>query len=121
MIAGPTTAADTLTNGFEFEDAGRTFACATEPLRASGAEEWWWFRVGGDSRGQRYAPFRAGADDTRDGVRARVVAYYDDLLARRAAPAVGHHWSRGRKPAAGAAGSVLAGDAPAAAADTPVA
>lgn len=121
MIAGLTAGANALNDGFEFVDAGRTFTCAAEPLRASSPEGWWWFSVVGDIRGQRYAPFRATSDDTRAGVQARVLAYYEDLLVRRAAPAVGHHWSRRRAPVAGVADGVPAGDAPAIAADTPVA
>jgi hypothetical protein len=125
MIAGSIAGADALNDGFEFVDAGRTFTCAAAPLRASSPEGWWWFSVGGDIRGQRYAPFRASSDDTRAGVQARVLAYYEDLLVRRAAPAVGHHWSRRRPSVAAAdgvpAGDTLAGPALAAPADTPVA
>jgi hypothetical protein len=80
--------------GFEFVDAGRRFTCCVE-VRSSGASEgWWWFRVAPDARGQRYAPFRAAPDDTREDVRARIVAYYDDLQARLAAPATNRYWGR---------------------------
>ena len=43
---------------------------------------------------QRYAPFRVAATDTRRSVEARVVAYYDDLMARRSMP-VNHSWRQG--------------------------
>ena len=39
------------------------------------------------------APFRADPDDTYDVVQQRMVAYYDNLLERRAAPVV-KKWSR---------------------------
>lgn len=96
-------------DGFEFVDAGRTFTCSVEAPRAARPESWWWFRVAPDTRDQRYAPFRAAADDTRDGVRARIVAYYDDLVARRALPATNHWGRRG----AGVSGAVPAPPTPA--------
>jgi hypothetical protein len=70
---------------FTFVDGERTFTCQVEaPCRAP-AEAWWWFRVSTESY-QRHAPFRAATTDTRGDVQARVVAYYDTLLARRAEP-----------------------------------
>jgi hypothetical protein len=69
---------------FAFTDAGRTFTCRVEPARGQ-RDAWWWFDVSTEQH-QRHAPFRASAADTADAVQARVVAYYDDLLARRAAP-----------------------------------
>lgn len=77
---------------FTFEDAGRTFNCRVEPLRPSGSDAWWWFDVSVEQH-QRHAPFRAEAGDTLDEVRARVVKYYDELLARRAEPAPSR-WNR---------------------------
>ena len=77
---------------FAFEDAGRRFTCEVETPHRPHAGTWWWFRVSTEAH-QRYAPFRAAAGDTRDDVRARVVAYYDHLLARRAEPAV-NRWRR---------------------------
>jgi hypothetical protein len=77
---------------FTFVDAGRTFNCRVERLRPSSGDAWWWFDVSTD-RYERHAPFRAESTDTPAGVRARVVAYYDALLARRAAPAQ-PRWAR---------------------------
>jgi hypothetical protein len=91
----------------DFIDAGRTFSCSVAPRRASESALWWWFRVSSDAQ-NRYAPFMAESDDTPSSIQARIVAYYDDLLARRAAPAV-PRWQRAR-PAAGA--TPAAGAAP---------
>ena len=79
--------------GFEFVDNDRTFTCTVEKAHALGNEPWWWFSVSTDDR-QRYAPFRAMSGDTQKSVRTRIVTYYDDLLARRAAPAT-PYWRRG--------------------------
>lgn len=79
--------------GFEFVDNERTFTCSVEKAHALGNEPWWWFSVSTDDR-QRYAPFRATGGDTQKSVKARIVAYYDDLLVRRAAPAT-PYWRRG--------------------------
>jgi hypothetical protein len=79
--------------GFEFVDNDRTFTCSVEKAHALGNEPWWWFSVSTDDR-QRYAPFRALSGDTQKSVRTRIVTYYDDLLARRAAPAT-PYWRRG--------------------------
>ncbi|MEJ7811322.1 MAG: hypothetical protein WKG32_13000 [Gemmatimonadaceae bacterium] len=89
-----------MSDGFEFRDGNRTFTCSAEPVRGAGSDIWWWFRVSTDDR-HRYAPFHADPTDTREGVQSRVVAYYDDLLARRAMPATHNHW--GRRPGAPAA------------------
>ena len=80
--------------GFAFVDAGRTFTCHVESPHRALAGEWWWFEVSSELH-QRFAPFRAVPDDTPEAVRQRVVAYYEDLLARRAEPA-GRRWQRGR-------------------------
>ena len=85
---------------FAFVDDGRTFTCRVEASRHARTDAWWWFVVSTEQH-QRHAPFRAEADDTPAGVQARVVAYYDDLLARRAAPAV-NRWNRRHVVAAGA-------------------
>jgi hypothetical protein len=70
---------------FDFEDGGRTYTCRVEKARSTATSAWWWFGVSGDA--QRYAPFLAAPDDTEDAIRARIIAYYDNLLARRAMPA----------------------------------
>jgi hypothetical protein len=88
--------------GFSFVDAGRTFTCRVESSRPDAGDAWWWFDVS-TARHERHAPFRAEASDTAVGVQARVVSYYDELLARRAAPAQGRWNSRFRaKTPAGA-------------------
>ena len=92
-------AIDQSTTSVEFIDADRTFSCSVAPRSASESALWWWFRVSTDA--SRYAPFLAASDDTPMSVQTRVVAYYDDLLARRAAPAV-PRWQRAR-PAQGPA------------------
>jgi hypothetical protein len=103
---------------FAFDDAGRTFTCRVEAARGL-RDAWWWFDVSTE-RHQRHAPFRASATDTADAVQARMVAYYDDLLARRAAPPV-TRWNRSAPAAPAAAAAVtpddvmVAGLAPAAA------
>ena len=85
-----------------FVDAGRTFDCCVEtPFHSSArlrTEAWWWFRVSSEAR-QRFAPFRAVPDDTPDDVRGRIVAYYDALLASRAAPPL-PWWRRNFRAAA---------------------
>ena len=98
-------------DGFEFNDGTRTFSCTIEGAHAAPRGAWWWFRVSTDDR-HRYAPFQASAKDTRASVSSRVVAYYDDLMTRRAAPAASY-WRRGApaKPAVAA----VAGTEPAAA------
>jgi hypothetical protein len=84
---------------FDFTDGGRTYSCRVEAPRGGRAEAWWWFSVSGDQA--RYAPFRAEADDTEANVRPRVLAYYEDRLARRGVP-----WQdRGDTPAAEPAGT----------------
>ncbi len=85
-------------DGFAFENEGRRFTCTPELTRKSPPEGWWWFSLESDLQGQRYAPFRVAATDTRRNVEERIVAYYDDMLARRAAPPTPYY--RGRRPGA---------------------
>ena len=85
-------------SAFAFVDGDRTFSCRVEAARHAPAEAWWWFAVS-TGRNERHAPFRAAATDTRGDVQARVVAYYDHLLARRAAPAQ-PRWGRRAAPGA---------------------
>ncbi len=88
---------DQLLNAFEFEQDGLRFACRIEAATGARKDAWWWFGVSTDDR-HRYAPFRAEETDTEATVRARVLQYYADLLARRAEP-VASHWRRGVRPA----------------------
>lgn len=70
---------------FEFEDSGRKFFCSVEVPKQAGMPPWWWFRLEtGEST--RYAPFEAKPDDTKQSVQARIIAYYDQLLAIAARP-----------------------------------
>jgi len=97
---------------FEFVDSGRTFACCVEAPLQSRPELWWWFSVSTDDR-HRYAPFEAAASDTQAGVRKRIIAYYESLLAARARPAA-NPWRRpDPKIAAAAAALAASGAAPA--------
>ena len=90
-------------DGFDFTHGDRTFSCSVEGAHSAPRGAWWWFRVSTDDR-HRYAPFQASPKDTRASVSSRVVAYYDDLMTRRAAPAASY-WRRGapQKPAAAGA------------------
>ena len=105
---------------FEFVDGNRTFVCSAEAGRASMKQAWWWFQVTtkDSSRpdNQRYAPFPVSEDDTEENVKERILRYHDELLTRRAEPAVSR-WGRGR-PAA-AATPAVAPDAAAAEATAP--
>ena len=81
--------------GFEFEEDGRTFVCSVEARRTTPDVAWWWFNVSGDR--QRYAPFQAASADTQKGVKAKILAFYVNLLEARARPAEPRsHW--GRRP-----------------------
>lgn len=80
--------------GFAFVDAGRTFTCRVETPHRTNTGDWWWFEVSSELH-QRFAPFRALPDDTPEAVRDRIIAYYEDLLVRRAEPS-GRRWQRGR-------------------------
>ena len=67
---------------FDFEEGGRVYSCRVEQRNAL-ADAWWWFAVSGDT--QRYAPFRAAADDTTRAVRMRIAGYYREVATRRQA------------------------------------
>lgn len=88
---------------FAFFDNGNEFVCTVDRASPAGRPVWWWFSVASDTRGQRYAPFNAGPDDTQENVKQRIIEYYDRLLVSRAAPAVSH-WQqrRANRPAAAA-------------------
>src|SRR5919107_5725513 len=107
--------AEPLLPPFAFEHDGRTFTCRVDALHLRSPEAWWWFSLSGDDR-QRYAPFRAESGDTVADVRARIVSYYEDLLARRAAPPQSR-WQR-RTPVPGT-GVRVAPDAATPAPETP--
>lgn len=79
---------------FQFEDSGRTYRCSVEEARTTTTQltAWWWFEVSDDN--QRYAPFLAAKNDTKESVKTRILAYYTTLLERRAAPPQ----PRGRRP-----------------------
>lgn len=83
-----------------FQDAGRTFTCTVAPRRASEPVLWWWFSVA-EGGAHRYAPFQADGADTDESVRTRIVAYYNDHLARRAAPNVPRFGRQAARPAEG--------------------
>ena len=83
---------------FAFVDGGRTFRCEADASRPLRGEVWWWFTVSTEANA-RHAPFRAQVTDTADAVRDRVLAFYDNLVARRAEP-YQRTWSRGRPAAA---------------------
>jgi hypothetical protein len=89
-----------MSRAFQFEADGRTYTCRVEARQAARRETWWWFGVSGDA--QRYAPFQAVSGDTPESVQPRIVAFYVNLLARRALPPTPrHHWaSRSRSTAA---------------------
>jgi hypothetical protein len=97
---------------FVFVDDHRTFRCHVAAVHARSTDAWWWFDVSTEQH-QRHAPFRAEDGDTPATVQARVVAYYNDLLARRAAP-YQNRWNR-RPPAPAA---TVPADAPPAAEDS---
>ncbi len=71
---------------FHFQVGWRTYSCHVERQPGSGTDAWWWFVVTGD--GHRHAPFRAVASETQDSVRARILAYHSNHVARRDAPPV---------------------------------
>lgn len=83
---------------FAFIDGDRTFLCRVEGPRTVRGDAWWWFEVSTE-RHTRHAPFRAVVGDVPQDVARRMIAYYDDLLARRAAP-VQYRPSRRPTPAA---------------------
>jgi hypothetical protein len=82
---------------FSFVHNNRTYACHREEAPGSQTDAWWWFTISHD--GNRYAPFRALARDTRASVQSRIVAYYSNHLAHRAMTDR-EHWARRGKVAA---------------------
>ncbi len=78
-------AKDKVLKEFEFIDGERKFFCSVEAPGKSGMPLWWWFRLD-NGTSTRYAPFEASANDTKQSVQARIVAYYAELLAIEARP-----------------------------------
>ena len=78
-------AKDKVLKEFEFIDGERRFFCSVEAPGKSGMPLWWWFRLD-NGTSTRYAPFEASANDTKQSVQARIVAYYAELLAIEARP-----------------------------------
>jgi len=90
---------DKVLKEFEFVDAGRKFFCSVEVPGQTGMSPWWWFRLD-NGTSTRYAPFEASASDTRQSVQARIVAYYAELLAIEARPALQRPvWRKPERPA----------------------
>jgi hypothetical protein len=87
-----------MTRIFSFAEGDRKYQCRVERGTA-GREAWWWFEVSGDAH--RYAPFHAASGDTDASVRARIVTYYLNLLARRSEPSSSWHNRGNRRVAAG--------------------
>ena len=86
--------------GFCFIHDSRTYTCQPEEIQGERGECWWWFTVSRD--GNRYAPFRALARDTRASIQSRIVEYYANHLAHRSMPDR-EHWARRDRSGAGAA------------------
>src|SRR5687768_1279109 len=82
---------------FTFQNEGRTFTCQPDSSPATPGVNWWWVAVSGD--GQRYAAFRTAPDDTQVGVKRRIIAYYDTVLAARARPRLTRPPWSDRRPA----------------------
>jgi hypothetical protein len=96
-------AIDMFVGPFEFEEGGRSYRCCVEQERSPRAGVWWWFAVSSDT--QRYAPFHPAAGDTKQSIRDRITEYYNNILVRRAMPAVPRYGRRGQgyQPAGGQA------------------
>ncbi|MGQ0646586.1 MAG: hypothetical protein ACT4P7_03385 [Gemmatimonadaceae bacterium] len=71
---------------FEFEEGGRTYSCCLEGPAKDHPDSWWWFSVSSAADRQRYAPFRAEPGDTPSNIRPKIVAWYEAMLVKRAAP-----------------------------------
>jgi hypothetical protein len=82
----------------EFKDGELTFVCRAESSPTTPGTLWWWMSVTGES--SRYAAFRVEPSDTEQKLRPRILAYYAQLLADRARPAiVRQHWAQRRSAA----------------------
>lgn len=101
----------------EFENDGRTFTCEAKSSPATPGTVWWWMSVTGES--QRYAAFRAEAEDTQANLRQRILSYYAKLLADRERPReVPGAWARRNAQQRGAAATPAAPEATAAASES---
>jgi hypothetical protein len=73
-------------DNFEFDDSGRHFVCSVETPSHAGMQPWWWFSVTTEGANTRYAPFEASNSDTKQSVKTRIVAHYEEVLAIKARP-----------------------------------
>jgi hypothetical protein len=96
-----------MTRIFSFAEGDRKYQCRVERATAGRTEAWWWFEVSGDAH--RYAPFHAAASDTEASVRARILTYYLNVLARRSEPASSWHNRAHRRAGAGSAPATTEG------------
>ena len=78
-----------MTQEFTFQHGDRTYVCTVEKRTAVPVGSWWWFAVSRDA--QRYAPFEVVSNDTQTSVKARIIAYYENLLVVRARPPEARH------------------------------
>ena len=89
---------DKVIKEFEFIDGERKFFCSVEAPSQRGMPLWWWFRLD-TGTSTRYAPFEASASDTKQSVQARIIAYYAELLAIEARPALQRPvWRKPERP-----------------------
>ena len=103
-----------MTQDFEFVNDGQTFFCTMEAPRHAGMPPWWWFRLESRDRNTRYAPFAASPKDTKESVKKRILAYYNELLAieaRPVRPAYQRTWQKPARPDAAVAAAVVEGEA----------
>ena len=87
----------TAMKALKFDDVGRTFTCEPGSSPATPGTLWWWLTISGES--QRYAAFRVEPDDTPVTLKARVLAYYAQLLVDRERPRITRPTWTQRKPA----------------------
>jgi hypothetical protein len=82
-------------NDFEFDDSGHHFVCTVETPSHAGMQPWWWFSVVTEGNTTRYAPFEANPTDTKQSVKARIIASYEEILAIKARPVHQRpHWQK---------------------------
>ena len=74
---------------------------------------WWWFRLESRDRNTRYAPFAASPKDTKESVKKRILAYYNELLAieaRPVRPAYQRTWQKPARPDAAVVAAAVDGE-----------